>query len=103
MSPGTITWRDITRKWLNNLSEDLKPAVWDILESLFEKYLPPTLQFISPALTEVGGLSGKEVDRSSSSLGAADPVIVPQELKLSVLHVVNSCCQILQVGGWLDL
>ena len=96
MSQNTISWRDIILKWLNSLSEDLKPVLWDILEPLFEKYLPSTLQFISPVLSGsaiYGGHSGS----STGSVGGADPIIVPQELKLSALHVVNSCCQILEV------
>ena len=80
-------------KWLNSLPEGTKSAVWDILEQLFEKYLPPTLHFISPALHE----SMDSVTPSSSTTSGADPVIVPQELKLSAKHVVKSTCQILQV------
>lgn len=101
MSQDTISWREIVLKWLHSLPEQQhKSLLWDTIEPLFYKYIPPTLEFLSPAQAEPRA-DADGVNNSTTSVAAGPLNIEYQELKLSPVHMVNSCCQILQVCMYL--
>ena len=99
MSHDTISWKDVVLNWFHSIPEELrqKSHLWDTMEPLFNKYIPPTLDFLSPALT---GLTADRdhVAHSPIPVGAGLLRMEPQELKLCRIHLVNSCCLIFQVS-----
>ena len=97
MSQDTISWREVVLKWLHCLPEQKdKFLLWDTMEPLFHRYIPPILEFLSPALTGLT-VDVEALDNSMTCVAAGTLNIEHQELKLSPVHVVHSCCQILQV------
>ena len=94
MSSDTIGWRDITHSWLSNRSHDIT----DTLESLFNKYIPPIVDFIRPVLAN----SAITKLISDSNVSVNDELshcqIESQDLVLTEVHLMNTCCQILEVS-----
>lgn len=93
MSSDTIRWRDVSHSWLSGRSHDLT----DTLESLFDKYIPQVVDFIRPVLAN----SAKTTSSNDSTVSMSDKVshcvIESQDLLLSEVHLMNTCCQILEV------
>ena len=54
-------------------------------------------EFVSPALRE-GDLEGAEGSKVSATSVGSGVRIEEQELKLTRVHLVDSCCKILQVS-----
>ena len=94
MSQDTISWNDVLIQWLHRMP-DLKPTLWDTVEDLFDKYLPLTLEFLSPVLSEHA--SGREAPEVSSTSVTATLTLEDQDLKLTKVQLINSCCRIFQV------
>lgn len=94
MSSDTIGWRDITHSWLSSRSHDLT----DTLESLLNKYIPQVVDFIRPVLAN--NTMTKLI--SDSNVSVNDTLshchIESQDLVLSEVHLMNICCQILEVS-----
>ena len=86
------------QRWLTTWSHDKSHDQSETLEGLFYKYIPLVIDFIRPAL------SGQSSDTSDavSSVNMSDKMsrdqIELQDLKLSEVHLINTCCQILQVS-----
>ncbi len=81
-------------KFLNSLPES-RADLWEAIEVLFDKYIPPTFEFISAALLESEAEGGPEV--KPSTVCVDNTVVEAQELKLTRVHLINSCCKIFQV------
>ena len=94
MSSDTIGWRDITHNWLSSRSHDLT----DTLKSLFNKYIPQVVDFIQPLLAN--NTVTKLVSNSSVSVNdkLSNCHVKSQDLMLSEVHLMNTCCQILEVS-----
>ena len=91
VSATTITWRDIVLKWIYKQPRERAEK----FNSLFEKYIPSTFQFIAPALKQPPGVA---VDEVISTVSVSDsPLLEGQKLQLSEIHVINMCCQIFEV------
>lgn len=94
LSQDTISWKEVLLKWLHSLL-DYRASLWETMEALFDRYLPLTLDFISPALEDGGpamtGASSSTVDSNAAA------TLQPQDLKLTQVQLVNSCCRIFQV------
>ena len=99
LSPSTVTWWDPVSHWLLTQSAETASA----LEPLLQQLLPPCLQFLAPVLSggqgearqEGGGVS----EDSVSSIGALQRLqLSPQPLQLHPIHLVNTCCRILEVS-----
>ena len=100
LSQDTITWRDAGHKFLSTMPESRS----DTIESLLDKYIPPTFEFISAALLESEADSEPETKPSAVGVDSMDTSAVePQELKLTRVHLINSCCKILQVCAVLKM
>ena len=90
LSPDTITWRAVVQKWLHSQSKDHTEDI----RAMFEKYIPKCLEFLAPVIrSEQWGLGGSLVDCSPPGLE-----LVPQDLQLSEVHLMTSCCAILEVS-----
>ena len=97
LSQDTITWRDVGLKFLNSLP-DSKSNLWDSIKALLDKYIPPTFEFISAALLESED-DGVHTKPSAVSIDNADAsALEAQELKLTEVHLMNSCCKLFQVA-----
>ena len=96
LSQDTINWKDVVLKWLHGL-RDSKSISWDMFESLFNKYIPPALDFIAPALANT---TTNDVSMEPSTLDINEKLssLEAQDLKLSEIHLINNCCSILQVS-----
>ena len=100
LSPSTVTWGDTVRRWL--LKQPAETTSY--LEPLMQRLLPPCLEFLAPILCadgredrKGGGVSSQQ---SASSLGATQSVhLSPQVLKLHPIHLVTTCCRILEVSA----
>ena len=95
MSSDTISWRDILLSWLSPRSHDNVHAI----EALLDKYIPDVIGFIRPVLANSTPSIKSESD---SSVSLSDKVshsqVEPQELMLSEVHLIKTCCQILEVS-----
>ena len=93
MSSDTIGWREVTHSWLSSRSHEHN----DTLESLFNKYIPQVVDFIRPVLTN--STVTKLISDSNVSINKLSNCHVEsQDLMLSEVHLMNTCCQILQVS-----
>jgi len=95
LSECTVSWCDIVTRWFNTQLQPLLVNNKAMIHSLLEKYLPPTLEFIRPCLL------GQEQSLSAAAVREADSRgllrLESQKLKLAKIHVVRTCCIILQV------
>ena len=97
LSPSTITWWDPVSRWLRTQPSDVATA----LEPLLQRLLPLCLKFLAPVLSGAGRGGGVSVAQSASSLGAPQRVhpLSPQDLRLHPIHLVLTCCKILEVSS----
>lgn len=82
-------------RWLYSRSHDNA----DTLEALFDKYIPPVIDFMGPVLTN----SAINKTNDNSTVSVSEKMMTShlesQELMLSEVHVMNTCCQVLEVRG----
>ena len=98
LTASTISWKDTIGKWFNTQSDSSTVRQHgDALQRFFKKYVPATMDFIQPALLTNSSNSFATVSTSTVSDGLGSLTLEPQQLKLSEVHVVQSCCRILQV------
>lgn len=78
---------------------DFKSDLWDFVEALFDKYIPPTFEFISPALQTDLNSRVAETEPSSviSIAGGKKLLVEAQDMKLTAVHLINTCCALFQV------
>lgn len=99
LTEGTVNWKDTVVKWFNTQSDSSTIRQHrDALQLFFNKYVPATMDFIQPALTTNSSISHATVSISTISGGIGSLSLKPQQLKLSEVHVIQSCCRILQVS-----
>ncbi len=100
LSAGTVTGSEVISKWFNTLP-DLsglnlyRPA----LRTLFDKYTHKILDFIQPALTSGGHGNALNVSDVSLVSRVSGCGLQGQELRVSEVHIVQSLCTLLEVGG----
>ena len=84
--------------WLSSQSQS---DYTDTLEALFDKYIPDVLEFVRPVLS-TSGLAKSETHGSAVSMSERVPhsQVEPQELMLSEVHLIKTCCQILEVSQY---
>lgn len=97
LSQDSISWKDVLFHWLHSSVPDYKTNIWETIKALFCNYLPPTLEFISPALLQDFHQAVTSVSTTSVGSNAAGTTLKPQELRVTPVQVVSSCCRILQV------
>ena len=77
----------------------------ETLEALFDEYIPDVLEFLAPVLAN-DTLAKSESSKSAVSLSerVSHSQMEPQDLMLSEVHVIKTCCQILEVSqGYIAL
>jgi hypothetical protein len=82
--------------WLTSQS----PWQPDYTQELFDKYIPDVLEFLRPILATTSGLVQKLKSRESSmsmSEKGRHSQVEPQEVMLSEVHLIKTCCHILEV------
>lgn len=93
LSANTLGWKEKLLSWLNSRPHDISST----LEALFDKYIPRVVDFLRPVL------AGSEVDDalSLSTVVMTDSVISdhiePQDMMLSEVHLISTCCHVLEV------
>ena len=91
LSPSTVSWWDPVSRWL--LTQPRERA--SDLEPHLQRLLPPCLEFLAPVLLRRETRS-TEVSTSSLS-GGTQLRLFPQDLRLHPVHLVTTCCTILEV------
>ena len=91
LSPSTVSWWDPVSRWL--LTQPRERA--SDLEPHLQRLLPPCLEFLAPVLL---GRETRSTEVSTSSLsGGTQLRLFPQDLRLHPVHLVTTCCTILEV------
>lgn len=97
MSSATISWRDVLLTWLTSQSQ----LQTDQTQALFDKYIPDVLEFLRPILATSSGLIQKSEPGHESVVSVSEKVTrsqaEPQEVMLSEVHLIKTCCHILEV------
>ena len=74
----------------------------DVLETLFDKYIPHVLEFLAPVLANT---TLAKSESSGSAVSVSERVsrsqVEPQDLMLSEVHLIKTCCQILEVSQYI--
>ena len=85
------------QKWLTTWSHDQSHDLTETLEGLFDKYIPLVIDFIGSALSGRSSHTSNTVSSVSVGDKLSREQIEPQDLVLSEVHLMNTCCQILKV------
>ena len=97
MSSATISWRDVLLTWLTSQLQ----LQTDQTQALFDKYIPDVLEFLRPILATSSGLIQKSEPGHESVVSVSEKVTrsqaEPQEVMLSEVHLIKTCCHILEV------
>lgn len=93
MTSETIGWRDEMSSWLSSRSHDQA----DALEALFDKYIPQVIDFLRPVVATSGADTMESVSMITVSDRLSRNQIEEQDLRLSEVHLIKTCCQILEV------
>ncbi len=94
MSPATISWRDVAYQWLLKWEKQQTES----LQSLFDVFIPKCVEFLAPVLEGVAHEEvGSDVSVAPSRSGVGQR-LTGQELKLTEVHIIKTCCTILQVS-----
>ena len=95
--PGSVAWRDVLCRWVAMQPPSLQKPLHD----LAEEYVPALLDLLTPVLagrplTGGEGRGGEE----GSEVSAMTPRcrLKPQAIRLMEIHLVSSCCAVLEVS-----
>ena len=79
--------------WVNEKSFGNSEAI----EALFDKYLPQVIVYLRPLLAGSAAVDG-QTGGGGSTVSLLRNEIEPQDVMLSEVHLINTCCQILEVS-----